>query len=86
MKRFLKPGFVALAVVAAVTTAFTTTAKRTPAANEQVYNWTKIGAEDPFEGTKSQAEDYYGCRGTTEECAVGTPVNPGVPPVTLYRY
>ena len=71
--------------------AFATTIANLPKANETVYNWIRTGGEqlpnevDPFEGTKSQAEDNFGCRGTTEECAVGISQTPGLPNAVLYQ-
>ncbi|WP_316814098.1 hypothetical protein [Pedobacter heparinus] len=92
MKRFLKAGFVALAVVGAVTTAFTTEMENAPKANEETYTWNRTGGEtppeeqNPFVGTKTQAQNYFGCSGTVDECAVGTPSNLSLPNEVIYQH
>lgn len=56
------------------------------AVNETVYTWNKVGSEEPpFIGTKAQAQDHFGCRGTVDACAIGTPNNPALPQEVIYQ-
>lgn len=61
-------------------------------ANETEYTWNRTGGEtlpgetNPFVGTKTAAENYYGCSGMVEECAIGTPTSFGLPQEVIYQH
>ncbi|WP_316813245.1 hypothetical protein [Pedobacter heparinus] len=92
MKKVFKTSLVAIAMALTVTVAYATTAKHAPKANENEYTWTRVGGEtppeetNPFVGTKTDAENYYGCSGTVDQCAVGTSTSLGVPPEVIYQH
>ena len=91
MKKVFKACMVAIVMVATTIGAYARSASHKPNVNDTVYTWIRTGGEqgpneeDPFVGTKSQAEDNFGCRGTIDECAVGTPQTPG-PQLVIYQH
>jgi len=87
MKKQLKKGLLVVAALGMLATGGYAAKKVfSKSADEQVYTWTKVGVEQPpFIGTKSQAQDHFGCRGTVDACAIGTPDNPGLPLEVIYQ-
>ncbi|WP_316813858.1 hypothetical protein [Pedobacter heparinus] len=91
MKRNFKTSMMVAALTVATLGAFATTIANMPAANDEEYTWHRTGGEappeetNPFVGSKTDAENYYGCSGTVNECAVGTPTNLSLPPEVIYQ-
>ncbi|WP_316812842.1 hypothetical protein [Pedobacter heparinus] len=92
----MKINFKTTMMIAALTVvtlgAFATKIVHMSGANENEYTWTRVGGEtppeetNPFVGTKTDAENYYGCSGTVDQCAVGTSTSLGVPPEVIYQH
>lgn len=85
-------GILAAAFVAGTVSAFAKQVIIAPKADEETYTWNRTGGEgspeeqNPYVGTKTQAENYFGCSGTVDECAVGEPASLGLPPAVIYQH
>ncbi|WP_316812615.1 hypothetical protein [Pedobacter heparinus] len=92
MKIDFKKCMMAVAMSLAVTGAIASKVVNLPGANENEYSWTRTGGEplpeeqNPFVGTKTDAQNYFGCSGTYDECAVGTSTSLGIPPEVIYQH
>lgn len=92
MKRIFRTGMLTVACALATGVAFAEMVSNRPKAFEEVYTWNRTagealpGEQSPYVGTKTAAQNYFGCSGTVDICAIGVPGSLGLPNEVIYQY